>query len=351
MKKMMVFLACLAGICSLGAADLVVTDFFKNDGKSDVSDAIQKVINENPNRTIYFPDGTYMLSKPIVTPADPKKSVSLKLADFAILKATADWSSPEAMVRLGGSDPSYTIRETGANYSFSGGNVDGSGVANGISIESGRETAIRQTSIKHTRVGIHIKRGIGGGSSDADIYNVSIYGTGKTDSIGIWLQGHDNTITNVRICKVHIGVRLDASGNTLRNVHPLFGATPGVSVEEAMTACGFYDTHGSNVYDYCYNDQFASGFVTACYTSNVYNNCYSVWYSNYGGQETAFRADKKFTSTLKDCRVVFRKDTKNVFLKVKEEGGCGQIIRPRFLKSRTQDETYRTYLQGEVLPL
>ena len=44
----------------------------KCDGKSDVSDAIQKIIDKNPNRTIYFPDGVYMISKPICTPADPK---------------------------------------------------------------------------------------------------------------------------------------------------------------------------------------------------------------------------------------------------------------------------------------
>ena len=52
---------------------LVITDYIENDGKSSVSAAIQKVIDENPNRTIYFPDGTYVLSEPIITPADPKK--------------------------------------------------------------------------------------------------------------------------------------------------------------------------------------------------------------------------------------------------------------------------------------
>ena len=55
---------------------VVVTDYIKNDGKKDVSDAIQKIIDNNPNRTIYFPDGTYLISKPILTPADPKKSVA-----------------------------------------------------------------------------------------------------------------------------------------------------------------------------------------------------------------------------------------------------------------------------------
>ena len=65
----------------------------KNNGKVDVSDAIQKIIDENPNRTIYFPDGTYLISKPICTPADPKKSVALELSNYAVIKATEDWNN------------------------------------------------------------------------------------------------------------------------------------------------------------------------------------------------------------------------------------------------------------------
>ena len=48
---------------------IVVTDYgVANDGKTDVSDAIQRVIDKHPNRTIYFPDGTYLISKSICTP-------------------------------------------------------------------------------------------------------------------------------------------------------------------------------------------------------------------------------------------------------------------------------------------
>lgn len=52
---------------------IVATNFVANDGKTDVFDALQKLVNDNPNRTIYFPDGTHSLSKPLKTPADPKK--------------------------------------------------------------------------------------------------------------------------------------------------------------------------------------------------------------------------------------------------------------------------------------
>ena len=36
---------------------LTVTDFINNTDKRDVSEEIQKVIDSNPNRTLFFPDG------------------------------------------------------------------------------------------------------------------------------------------------------------------------------------------------------------------------------------------------------------------------------------------------------
>ena len=54
---------------------VVVTDYIKNDGKKDVSDAIQKIIDNNPNRTIYFPDGTYLISA-------LKRSISIGLIPY-----------------------------------------------------------------------------------------------------------------------------------------------------------------------------------------------------------------------------------------------------------------------------
>ncbi|MBO5762797.1 MAG: hypothetical protein J6R85_02910 [Lentisphaeria bacterium] len=349
--KSIVVLALFAGICSLGAADLTVTDFFKNDGKSDVSDAIQKIINENPNRTIYFPDGVYMLSKPIVTPADPQKSVSLKLAEYAVLKAAENWTSAEAVVRLGGSDPAHDITQIGANYSFAGGYIDGSGVANGIAIESGRETVIRNTSIKNTRIGVHIKRDPQYGSSDADIHQVNVYGTGAPDSIGVWVQGADNTISNMRIGNVHIGVRVDSGGNSMRDLHPLYIHKRTIPDEQFRSSIGFLDRSGANWYDYCYSDQFATGFVTTTNAASHFSRCFCYWYSSRGGTETAFRAEKRFNSVVSDLRVDFRKDTRNIFLRVGESGGKGELRNPVFRQERTEDAGYQSYLKGNIMPL
>ena len=104
---------------------VVITDYVSANTGRDVSADIQKVIDDNPMRTIFFPDGEYILGKPICTPANPKNAVALHLSNFAVLKASDDWSESEAMVRLGASEPYNTITITGSNYYFSGGVIEG----------------------------------------------------------------------------------------------------------------------------------------------------------------------------------------------------------------------------------
>ena len=196
---------------------VVVTDFVPADGKSDVAEAIQKVIDTHPNRTIYFPDGTYLLSKPIATPAEPTLSVDLQLSNYAILKAAPGWTNAEAMVRLGGIHPANNIRTPGSCYSFMGGIIDGSEVAKGISIDSGRETKVRCVSMKGVLVGLHIKHGANGNSSDSDISDVNIVGNGATNSVGVFVESCDNTLSNMRIAGMLVGVKLTGSGNLMQN--------------------------------------------------------------------------------------------------------------------------------------
>ena len=51
---------------------LIATDYVCADGKTDVSGVLQQLIDSNPNRTIFFPDGTYLLrKKPLLAAACP----------------------------------------------------------------------------------------------------------------------------------------------------------------------------------------------------------------------------------------------------------------------------------------
>lgn len=322
---------------------VVVTDYISNDGTADVADAIQAIIDANPNRTIYFPDGIYLIGKPICTPADPRKSVDLQLSNYAVIRAAEGWSSEDAMIRLGGKDAKNDTHTVGSNYSLTGGIIDGSGKADGISIDSGRETAIRNISIKHTPVGISIKYGANSGSSDADLSDINIIGTGGTDSVGIIIEGYDNTITNVRIGNVFIGVHLKSSANSMRNIHPLYYS----DYTDYENSCGFYDEGGNNIYDFCYSDQFCIGFRTAKDISNVYDNCFCFWYSATGGREIAFKADRKFNSIVNNFRSGFRNDTNNSMLVAGATDGYG--VFDNLLTDHVSDLNHIPYEEGNII--
>ncbi len=331
---------------------VVATDVAKNDGQTDVADALQRLIDANPNRTIYFPDGVYLISRPLLTPAAPARSVSLRLADFAVIKAGPDWKDAEALIRLGASHPANDINSNGSNYSLTGGVLDGSGVADGVSIDGGRETSIRDVSIKHTRVGVHIKRGANSGSSDADITHVNIVGTGKPDSVGVLVEGYDNTFTDMRIASVQTGVLLKSGGNSLRNIHPLYIYTKHVDDAGYLSSRAFDDRNGHNWYDYCYSDQFATGFCTDRSVSSIFDKCFCLWYSDRGARHVAFRANGKFNSVVTDLRIGFREKNSartNIVLSVEVPGGKGVLDRALFSRARTDDDAYKTYLKGDVI--
>lgn len=321
---------------------IVVTDTIAANSGEDVADRIQALIDANPNRTIFFPDGEYLVSKPIYTPAEPKKSVSLEMSDFAVIKAIGDWTYGEAVIQLGGKDPANDTHTPGSNYSLEGGIIDGNGVANGISINSGRETAVRDTSIKNTVVGLHIMHGANNGSSDADITGINIIGTGKTDSVGILLEGFDNTVTNVRIGHVFIGVHVNSAGNILRNVHPLYYS----DYTDYQNSCGFLVEKGNNWFDYCYSDQFAVGFRTTWYGVNTFHDCFCYWYSAGDGTQTAFKADAAFDSVVTNFNAGFHPDAENcVVLSVGAIDGEGSIENLTVDEDIVTRNTHKAYLK------
>ena len=275
---------------------LNVAELISSPSGTDVAGELQKIIDNNPNRTLYFPDGEYVISEPLLLPADPTLSVSIALDDFAIIRAADGWSHSEAMIRLGGKSPFNDIFTCGTNYGISGGIIDCRGVANGISVDSGRESYIRNCSIKNAVIGIHIKYGANYGSSDADILGVNITGTGKKNSCGLLIEGYDNTVSNVRIGNVFVGVELIGAGNILRNVHPLY-YIDSESYKDYDETVGFKNTNGRlNWFDYCYSDQFATAFYTT--HGGFYNGCYAYWYSEAEEKHIAFESEKPFDGRI-----------------------------------------------------
>jgi len=324
-----------------------VAKYVANDGSRDVADELQALIDGNPNRTLYFPDGTYLISHPVLTPAEPTLSVSLSLSPYAIIKASDDWDSDEAMIRLGETHRANDIRTVGSNYYFSGGIIDGNGKANGISIDGGRETSIHDVSIKHTKIGIHIKHGANSNSSDADVFAVNIVGNGAPDSIGVLIEGSDNSLTNMRIADVFIGVKILGSGTIMRNIHPLYTC----DYTDYEHSCGFFDNTGDNWYDSCYSDHFAIGFhMTKRVRYNRYDSCVSYWYSPREKVHIGFNAEGKFNGLVMNAKVGFRgQEAESLILREGEEGGLGVFENLIVRGEVSENDPCRKYLHGNIL--
>jgi len=335
MKKFLLIMAAamsLALVCGAKAKKtdipvksmyVVATDYVTADGTTDVSDALQKLINDNPNRTIFFPDGTYLISKPILTPADPTKAVHLVLANFAVIKASKDWKEDAgALVKLGGEFPYNSITINGSNYGIEGGIFDGSGIADGISIDSGRETRVDQVSIKNTKIGIHIKHGANNGSSDSDIVDVNIVGNDQKNSIGVLIEGYDNTVTNMRIASVNVGIWCKSGGNSLKNLHPLYIFK---DTQDYESSCGFIIEGSNNWCDYCYSDQFATGFKLKKGACVNLTDCFCWWYTGKVSYQTAIACEGTLESFVYGIHVGFSKECPVVNLLTAEKGGKGNM--------------------------
>ena len=318
-------------------------------GETNVADALQAFIEANPHKTIFLPDRVYLLEHPISTPADPDFAVSLELADFAILKAAPDYKYRQPLVRLGGIHPANNIRKPGSVYSFTGGVIDGSGRAAGIFIESGRETRVQNVSMKNVSLGLRIKYGANSGSSDCDIRDVHIVGNRADDSLGVWIEAYDNTLTNMRIADCRVGVRMRAGGNLLTNIHPLW-TNPADQYDGGI---GFDDSTSNNSYIRCYADHFATGwrFRKGAGTA-VMDGCICFWYAPTPGHpHTAIKCDGTFEAMItgmwfgfKDRRAV------NTVLSAAVPGGKGFIADPRLYEDKLNDpaDSFRNYLRGAI---
>lgn len=245
---------------------VVVTDYVIPNSGKDVTGSLQELINDNPNRTIYFPDGEYIISSPLFTPAVANKSVSLQLSDGAIIKAAKTWKTGKfgtntinSLICSGGDSPVNDIDSVGSYYSIKGGILDGNGKADGIELVSGRETQVRNICMRNVNRGITVADGANNHSSDMDFEDITIYGTGKPNSIGVYVVGYDNTFSNIRIYNTGVAIRDTSGGNLYKNIYAVNDLDK-ISVYATTVAFDFSNS-GSRWMSQCYAENFSTAYL------------------------------------------------------------------------------------------
>ena len=283
----------LVSLNGLGTEYVLITDVINaNPTVKDMAVIIQKAVDENPGKTIYFPDGKYQLSKTVVIPSDPSKSVSFRLSNYAHFSPSMSWDSEcKTLIQYGMAESPKTQSGDHADY-FMGGILDGNNKVTAIEVYGGGRLFINNVSIKDARIGVHIKPN----GAYNDIENVNVTSPYENASRGIFVEGTNNTFVNMRIYHPFIGAHLTGGDNVLINIHPLGNPT------NNSNSAGFYDQSTGNRYSICYSDQYPIGFKIESQTVSYFDMCYMYWWQacNY---QIGFLCVGEFNSIISDTVV------------------------------------------------
>ncbi len=308
---------------------VVVTDYIQPNTGRDLHTNLQGLINKNPGRTLYFPDGEYIISSSLVTKSAGPQSTTFFFSDNAVLKASDSWPTEngrQPLITIGQKqgDGEHLNDNTsiGSYFGVFGGILDGNGKADGIDIVSSRESVIYGTCIKNTIVGIEIKEGANGGSSDSDIENVEIIGNGATGSRGIVITGYDNTVSNVKIYNMEVGIYSNSGGNACRSVSVYFSE----DYKGYNGTVGILHNSGANFLYDCYVENACKAYIFKDSTAPTIDGIAARW--TYEAQrQIAFDFPSVFNCHITQARVDFcGKGAFNTFITAKE--GTGKLESP-----------------------
>lgn len=258
------------------------------DGETDDYAAIQYCVTTFPNHTLFFPNGTYLVSEGIVLPAPEDEKVYILCEPNTIIKAD-DSFEDDYLLSIGGSGTGGVASASVQSTGIDGGLLDCNGRCSGINIINIHNGVVKNTNLKNCSLyGITVSAASNNNSSDALIENCYVTRS-KTDyntsSVAIKLVGGDNYISNVRTVGFHTGFYIgsDSGGNTITNCHPLFVSTEDETDDHFNDAIGFDVYGGGNVLSDCYSDNFSTAIYyhnSNTTTSLTLDNFFAYWYAS-----------------------------------------------------------------------
>ena len=231
----------------------------KGDGINDDTISIKKCIDENKNKTIYFPVGNYKITSPI--------NVSYKLGDGVNILLDHDArifadSEMDYMFHLGystdGSINDVRPRESTDKRFFIGGSLDCCYKAKTcVRFDYNIGYTFRDVNIFHyTEKGIHTGFYNNGFSCEGFFNNVVLTTWSKYNTIGILNNSLDNHFTDIVVVGSIIGIQ-DEKGGLYTRVHPIMDTDTG---EEFYNSIAFYIKSREGRFEYCYADGYRISF-------------------------------------------------------------------------------------------
>ena len=294
-------------ISSTGNDHLNVLDFgVKNDGTnaSDNTTILNTLIqtygfNGTTNgKTLYFPDGTYLLaSRSGAASDDPilvvphTKPINFLLSPNAKLTTT---SAVNGIIEIGESGDGITGFDGFPPVIIHGGIIDCTSATYGIVCWSGRplvriEGVVFQ-DIGSGNTGLWLGRSTGANvktSGDAKVINCTFNGAGSgVECKALLIDSNDNEINNVRINGCKYGIT--QSGSTYYNdIHMTVTRSSGPAVDFTSTI-GLDIQAGQTYLNNVYIDTFNIGMRIASSNVAVYcNNC--IWYAYQNGSSLSYK--------------------------------------------------------------
>ena len=222
---------------------IVVTDYIKASTGEDVAGALQKLIDKNWGKTLYFPDGEYLLSYPIQTSAVAGQTMSFILSPGAVIRAAKTWNGikyANALFCMG----ALSDQANGATAVIRGGVFDGNGKADGIAVMAGTDSVIEDVCIVDTRIGIDMGQGVTGWK----VKNVTVLGNGTMGNLGLKVFCNECEFIDVKLYNMHTALGIMGTGNLF------YGVRVENTVDDssyANASVGVSDNGSDNMYYDC----------------------------------------------------------------------------------------------------
>lgn len=293
------------------------------DGITDDTLAIQHVIDTSPQTTIYFPDGTYLVSATITTPATDNQKVFLELDANAIIKASDDFTGSFVLsIGYDGTASGYgdSVTKTGIN----GGIIDANGQCGGLQVTKTHLAKVLNLSIIGVlTTGLQIDKS-NNDSSDVYVENVDISGTNShdEDTIGVKLNGFDNNLNMIRTRGLHIGIQANGGGNYLTECHPLYSDSDQTWYESSI---GFELKSNDTKLTNCYSDNFSTCIQVDGDYRWFAKEFFAFWYTNENVNHTVIKnKHRNFSGKIDGLQLHFPSNGTNRGLVIEEDGWTNQ---------------------------